>query len=162
MSNEYFDWLNDLKNAPEDSADHNHWLCLMFPWLIPHNHLTGKIIKDFDYTWTELDNMPVGWRKTFGEQMCFEIKKLLEEANYQYNYEILQIKEKWGKLCWYDNGVPENIYDNFQEIIHKYEDLSKKTCTLCGEEASKTTDDWFIPICNNCYDEFENRKKFEK
>ena len=75
MSNEYKDWIEDKKNAPIDSPDHNYWLCYKYPWLIPHNRWTDEEIEDFDFSYTELDGMPEGWKKAFGEQICEEIQK---------------------------------------------------------------------------------------
>ena len=151
MSNEYLEWLNDLRNAPEGTIDHNRWLCLMFPWLVPHNRWTDEEIEDFDYSWTELDAMPDGWRKAFGEQMCFEIQSVLEETeDEEFEYRILQIKEKWGYLHWYDNGAPKDISNKLNTIIKKYEDLSKKTCIECGAPATKISTRWISPWCDEC------------
>lgn len=156
MSNEYFDWLNDLRNAPEGSIDHNHWLCYKYPWLTPRNRWTDEEIEGFDFSYTELDSMPEGWKKAFGEQMCEEIQKLLEEANWVYEYRILQIKEKFGCLRWYDNGVPESIQERFDAIIRKYEDLSKKTCIECGAPATKISTDWISPWCDKCVEKIHD------
>lgn len=150
MSNEYLEWLNDLRDAPEGTIDHNRWLCLKFPWLVPRNRWTDEEIKDFDYSWTELDAMPDGWRKAFGEQMCEEIQKLLEEADWVYKYRILQIKEKWGCLHWYDSTVPESIRERLNAIIQKYEDLSKKTCINCGAPAKWKSLGCIAPWCDKC------------
>jgi hypothetical protein len=38
--------------------------------------------------------------------MCEELKQELIKFNYLDNYEITQIKEKYGSLRWYDNGNP--------------------------------------------------------
>ena len=75
-------------------------------------------------TFTELDSMPEGWRKTFGITMCDEIKEVLKRYNCLYKYRIMQIKEKFGGLRWYDDNAPKEI-DN---IIHKYEQISYNTC----------------------------------
>jgi len=150
MSNEYLDWLHDLRDAPVGTEDHNRWLCLMFPWLVPHNRWTDEEIEDFDYSWTELDAMPDGWRKAFGEQMCEEIQKLLKEADWVYKYRILQIKEKFGYLHWYDSSVPESIKERLNQIIRKYEDLSARTCFICGAPATKISTGWICPWCDDC------------
>lgn len=157
MSNEYLDWLNDLKNEPEGSPDHNRWLCILCPWLCPYNVVTGELPIDYDYEYTWLDNMPKGWKKAFGEQMCFEIKSILEKYDLEQDYRIIDIKEKWGQLCWYDNNILD--IEPLHKIINKYENLSKETCTFCGKKASTTTDGWIIPVCDECYDEFENKRK---
>lgn len=150
MSNEMEDQLEYFKNSPINSKEHNRWLCYKYHWLIPHNRYTDEELLNYDYTYTELDEMPEGWKKAFGEQLCEEIEKLLEEVNYQDKYRITQIKEKYGELCWYDNGVPKQIYDRFLEIIHKYEKLSHKTCIKCGKPATKISTGWITPWCDDC------------
>lgn len=98
-------------------------------------------------TYTELDHMPDGWRKAFGIQMCKEIKKELIKCNYLYKYRIMQIKEKFGTLRWYDNGSPEGCVNN---VIDKYEDISYHTCIVCGKPATKISKGWISPYCDNC------------
>jgi hypothetical protein len=92
--------------------------------------------------------MEPGWRKAFGIQMCKEIKKELKKHKFLYKYRIVQIKEKWGYLHWYDSGSPKDskIYD----IIHKYEQISAKTCGVCGKPATKMSKGWVYPYCDDC------------
>ena len=99
-------------------------------------------------SYTELDAMESGWRKAFGIQMCKEIKKELKKHKFLYKYHIVQIKEKWGYLHWYDSGTPKDskIYD----IIRKYEQISAKTCGVCGKPATKISKGWIYPYCDNC------------
>ena len=100
-------------------------------------------------TYTELDAMPEGWRKSFGIQMCKEIKKaLLYDGGLKllYNYRISQIKEKYGELCWYDCGSTQEIF----KIIAKYEYISRRTCIVCGKTADGLSRGWISPYCKNC------------
>lgn len=99
-------------------------------------------------SYTELDAMEPGWRKAFGIQMCKELKQELKKHKFLYKYRIFQIKEKWGYLHWYDSGTPKDskIYD----IIHKYEQISAKTCGVCGKPATKISKGWIYPYCDNC------------
>ena len=99
-------------------------------------------------SYTELDAMESGWRKAFGIQMCKEIKKELKKHKFLYKYRIVQIKEKWGYLHWYDGGSPKDskIYD----IIRKYEQISAKTCGVCGKPATKISKGWIYPYCDDC------------
>jgi hypothetical protein len=92
--------------------------------------------------------MESGWRKAFGIQMCKEIKKELKKHKFLYKYRIVQIKEKWGYLHWYDSGTPKDskIYD----IIRKYEQISAKTCGVCGKPATKMSKGWIYPYCDDC------------
>ena len=65
-----------------------------------------------------------------------------------YKYRIFQIKEKWGYLHWYDSGYPNNskVYD----IVRKYEQISAKTCVVCGKPATKMSTGWISPYCDDC------------
>lgn len=96
--------------------------------------------------YTELDYMPKGWRKSFGIQMCKDIAKQLRKEHYLYKYRILDIKEKYGELRWYDNGHSINI----SHIIDKYTLLSSKTCINCGNPAKWISLGWINPYCDNC------------
>ncbi len=93
-----------------------------------------------------MDDVPDGWRIAFGEQMCDEIQKALEKADFVNKYSILQIKEKFGSLRWYTSGVPRDseIYD----IVDKYEELSENTCIVCGKRATYMTTGWICPYCD--------------
>lgn len=145
----------------------NKALLEKYPWLTPTNRWTGKKITDcmngkqkgfwlndpdkypeYDYTYTELDDMPDGWRIAFGDQMCEEIHQELVKFNFLNEYRIVQIKEKYGTLRWYDNGCPSGskIYD----IIDKYEELSEKTCIECGKPAKWLSTGWISPFCDDC------------
>lgn len=99
--------------------------------------------------YTELDNMPTGWRKAFGVQMCKEIKEALLRAGGRkmlHKYRILDIKEKYGELRWDDNfSVPE-----VEKIIYKYEYISQRTCITCGRPATGYTpiEYWKSPYCD--------------
>lgn len=99
--------------------------------------------------YTELDAMPTGWRKAFGIQMCKEIRRaLLKNGGLKalFNYRIMQIKEKFGGLRWYDGYSNDEIF----RIIDKYEDLSYKTCIDCGKPATKMSKGWISPYCDDC------------
>lgn len=129
------------------SKEKNKELIERFPFLMPHNRWTDKMPEDFDYSYTELDAMPDGWRKAFGEQMCEEIREELVRVAYLDKYRIAQIKEKYGTLRWYDFGCTERM---LCEIIPKYEHLSARTCIRCGSPATKVSTGWISPYCDAC------------
>jgi len=148
----------------EINREENKRLCNTYPFLIPSNRFSGKRINcgekgfwpgapdeipEWDYEYTELDDMPDGWRIAFGEQMCAEIKQaLLDEGGEKLldEYRIVQIKEKYGSLRWYDSWTTERI----QQIIDKYENLSMRTCIHCGRPATKISRGWISPYCDKC------------
>lgn len=139
-----------------NTIEQNRKLVEAFPFLLPRNRWTDEVVEDYDYTWTELDAMPTGWRNAFGEQICAEIAAILKKANYLDKYRIVQIKEKYGSLRWYDAGVPIEISEELDTLIRFYEILSERTCIVCGAPATRITT-WLIsPYCDNCVSKDEN------
>ena len=55
----------------------NRVLCKVYPFLRPWNRFSGDEIANYDYSFTELDALPAGWRKRFGLRMCHELKEAL-------------------------------------------------------------------------------------
>lgn len=132
-----------------------HWPYQLF-FCIPH--------------FTELIAMPDGWRKAFGIQMCKEIRSALifhfinkdsvkfVNAPFKYiksyckgihllfSYRILQIKDKWAELRWYDGNSTEAVHD----IIYKYEGISRTICIGCGKPAKWYSKGWINPYCDDC------------
>ena len=150
----------------EEIKQRNRELCEKYPFLIPRNRWSGmriteaqnggfwrgdpEAVPEYDWEYTELDDMPDGWRKAFGEQLCEELKQELLKAGGQEaldNYMIVQIKEKFGYLRWYDNGCTERW---FSEILPKYENLSERTCICCGRPAKYISSGWISPWCEDC------------
>lgn len=124
---------------------HSKWLykiCNIVDWI--HEHPVQWL--HFIPTFTELDAMETGWRNAFGIQMCKEIKTALKKNNCLRKYRITQIKEKYGSLRWYDTGAPEEVH----KIISKYEQISAKTCIICGKSAKYISKGWISPYCENC------------
>lgn len=141
----------------------NKELCERYPFLIPRNRWTGKILWEYPrsswfyvrpYTFTELDAMPTGWRKAFGIQMCEEIKNVLIKGKYLHDYRVVQVKSKWAELRWYDDGAPSSIYHELQDVIDKYTELSRKTCICCGRPATKLSCGWIDPFCTKCAEKY--------
>ena len=89
----------------QSNKESNQKLIERFPFLMPRNRWTGEVPEDYDYSYTELDSMPDGWRKAFGEQMCEDIREELVRAEYLDQYRITQIKEFAGKLAGYEDGA---------------------------------------------------------
>ena len=145
--------------------ERNRKLCEKYPFLIPSNRWSGiriteaggggywpgdpEEIPEYDYEFTELDDMPKGWRIAFGEQMCEEIREALlkhggEEALSRYR--VAQIKEKFGALRWYDFNGNEDT----DAVINKYEAISERTCIRCGKPATQISTGWISPWCDEC------------
>lgn len=123
----------------------NRELCERYPFLLPRDW-EGEVPEDYDYSYTWLDEMPTGWRIAFGEQMCADIMKALEKDPHADEYRILQIKEKFGELRWYDSHCTPEI----NKIIKHYTELSQKICINCGKPAVWNSIGWVSPYCDDC------------
>ncbi|MFR3182189.1 MAG: hypothetical protein ACLTPN_00985 [Clostridia bacterium] len=151
--------IDKIKDIPEETVvstidkieketEHNKELIKKYPWLQIRNVWDNKPVEDCEFTW--LDDLPFGWRKAFGLEMVEKLDQILRKANYQNKYRITQIKEKWGFLHWYDNGVPASIYEEYNNWLNKYEELSKHTCIMCGEKGELIDKGWIMPLCLKC------------
>lgn len=76
------------------------------------------------------------------------VQKIIEEAiNKKWNKEICQVKEKFGGLRFYINDAPREVFD----IISKYEDMSYKTCEVCGQPGIQRPGGWIETLCDKHY-----------
>ena len=126
MSNEYKDWYNDNLTA-----------------------LNAKM-------W-EADFLPEGWTNTFIPEMKKELAKVL--GSYVDDFVVFQIKDKYAVLrmywSWSDRDYTDDetkdlneLTNEVESIIRKYENISAKTCVVCGKEAAKMTTGWIMPVCS--------------
>jgi hypothetical protein len=126
------------------------WLKIKDPSCI---YLEGQL------SWEEF--VPDGWRIAFGDQMLSELNDILVKYDLVETYIIVQIKEKFGELRWYDNGITCDAWDEYCAWEQKYVDLSTVTCVICGEPAKMRTDlGWISPYCDNHHQKIkENRNE---
>lgn len=127
----------------------------IYPFLNPFQKLETKDFHVCFYTYSLLDCMPIGWNKAFGLQMAKEIKQWLKEHNIT-DYEITDVKEKWGRLHWYDNG-PIQLYE---DVILKYEKMSFELCIRCGKKASHVSKGYILPFCEDCMQKEKSIRNF--
>lgn len=138
------DYLLWLDNTEEPYL--NKMMIESFPFLMPRNRWTDRIPENFDYRYNEMYSMPYGWAKEFGYEMLCEIYQALVDANYLEKYRIMDIKEKYGTLCWYDSGAPKQVF----EIIEHYIGKSAHVCQSCGKPATYMTQGWIGYFCRKC------------
>lgn len=130
MSNEYKDWKADLREMFEDK------------------------VKDLNFLYD-------GWVNSFVPQLKDELFELL--GSYVEQFNVLEIKEKFGRLRTYWNfdlnGLEdkyiedvEELYKQIENLLHKYADISSKTCIVCGEPGVMRDDYWVTPWCDKCYE----------
>ena len=100
--------------------------------------MTKKEIKHYIKSY-----MPEGWYKAFGKEFTKELIDKLEKENYFDDFEIIQIKEKYGGLRIYIGSAPESIH----QLIDKYEDLSFHYCQICGKQGKLYDNGWMMTLC---------------
>jgi len=129
------------------NREKNKILVEKYPFLRPTDW-SGNLIKNYNYDYTFLDDMPIGWKKAFGELLCEDIMNVLIKTNSVNDYSLCQVKEKYGTLRWYDNGAPSELHT----IISNYEHISAYTCIHCGKINVAILDDgWISPECKSCF-----------
>ena len=131
----------------------NKELCRRYPFLTPWNRFTGDMIRPYDWSYTELDMMPDGWRKRFGLNMCQELRTALIGDDDLYSWRIVQMKEKYGELRVCDNGTVRG--SQVPNILNKYEFISRYVCINCGADATRVTLGWISPYCDKCCPDHE-------
>lgn len=137
----------------------NKELCKRYPFLIPRNVWTDEITwerwrDEKKYGWTLAKEFPTGWWKAFGLMMCEELREELIKYNYLEKFRFEQIKEKYGRLEAYHNGIPKE--SSINNIIEKYSILSENICISCGKpDVPMLYDGWYSPYCFDCH-----RKKY--
>ena len=99
-----------------------------------------------DYTW--LDEIPPGWKTAFGVNFCEELRNELITNNFLDKFQILQLKEKYGRFTCYCSGYPAG--SKISDIIKKYEILSEHICVNCGKPAKWVSTSWISPWCDAC------------
>ena len=108
-----------------------------YEWLRVRNLFNDECILDDEGSYLSYANdIPDGWYRAFGEQMIDELNELLVKYDFVDEYRIVQIKEKFAQLRWWDNGVPEETSLEYCQWLDKYERLSEETCIKCGDRKS--------------------------
>lgn len=136
----------------------NKKLVKLHPYLLPRSVWTGKVVKGYDYTWTEYDCLGKGWKIGFGKFLLEDLRESCLKTGYLDKLQFSQIKEKYGRLCLYNFGAPQEVHD----VIQKYEFISQYICYYCGSPEATIVDDygWYLPVCKCCWD--KNNKKREQ
>lgn len=140
----------------------NKELCERYPFLIPRNVWTDEIIWEWlrdekKYGWTLVEQFPTGWWKAFGLMMCEELREDLIKYDYLDKFRFEEIKEKFGQLRVYYNGIP--IESDVNNIIDKYSILSENICIKCGRPDVPMINitGWISPYCYHCFNKINKR-----
>lgn len=84
-----------------------------------------------------------GWDK-----LLIPIFEYIEKYNSEHEdvIDILQIKEKFGGLRFYTNKYTPDL----RNLISTAEELSFKTCEICGKPGETSGTGWISTLCKEC------------
>jgi hypothetical protein len=133
----------------EEIIKKNKELVEKYPFILPRNYFTDEVPEDYDYSWTDWDAIPDGWRIAFGDMLLEDIYNDAVEHDYLDSLRFDQIKEKFGELRIYARGYRGGRLD---EIISNYSLLSGYICINCGKPDVYSTTGWITPICKECWE----------
>lgn len=96
--------------------------------------------------------IPKGWKKCFGNLLCEDIVKTFQDASIPLeNFLILDVKEKFGKLCLYYQVDSVEPLQELDDIIDKYSYLSGHICVMCGHvDVPFYRVGWASSYCDDC------------
>ena len=124
MSNEYKDWIKDLKEKFNTKTELLN--CLPEGW-----------VKTF------IPQMKEELFEVLGS--CVENWRLLDAKE---KYGTLRVYWSWDMERYDDVAADQEVlYDDIERVIDKYSKISSKTCAVCGKQAMPVKD---LPLCVNC------------
>ena len=121
-------------------------LCTKYPEIFKDRH--GNVLSTAMCWGFECDD---GWYKLI-DTLCEELMK----TSHLGIPIATQVKEKYGRLCFYVNGANELQWD----IIDKYEGYSEHLCEVCGKNGKLRGRGWYKTLCDKHtkelkYEDFE-------
>ena len=141
-----------IKNHDYDIFEAKNDLKSIMPWC------------NYNYT---IKNPHKGWASLFGAELLHDIgiqirADEIKNNNQESDYEITEIKEKYGSLRVYMSNYYDDTMNN---IIDSYSCLSSRACTQCGQMLNICiTMNYILPICESCirFENIENKQKPEQ
>lgn len=126
----------------------NKKLLKKYPILMPHylDTVDGK----YDYSFTDLDLVCIGWQNMFLE-LCDQIQRHLAEQNVDLSrFWFSDIKEKWGCLRIDAGGYND---DAIEDMFVEAEMRSMLFCPSCGKPTKYVTSGYVLYVCPDCFKE---------
>jgi hypothetical protein len=123
--------MHDPENfLPEDAGKHAEGLL--------------KILERIPEHWGRWISCGSGWYP-----LLIELNEKL--AQIEPDYEIHQVKEKFGTLRYYIGTIDHDRFDQMSKIIDSYESKSAITCETCGSEGElRSQRYWYRTLCVTC------------
>lgn len=120
-----------------------------YPFLLPAKYDLSDLEPE-DEIVNVFADMPEGWAKGFLIDMCEKIRNELIEFNALYSYKVYGISYFKTSFKWDDFGRPRG--SRIGEIVKHYQNVAKRTCTVCGQEATRIQNSPAgRQLCNACW-----------
>lgn len=142
------------KRRLKERRHRNKKLIQKYPWLRAVDWYTMYPMYDKRNDLCGLwDDLPRGWLRAFGVQMCDEIQILLKKHDMDKTAYIEQAKEKYGGMRIY-MAAPHEV----QEVIDIYSAISENVCCMCGKPHVPMLNlSWISPYCKSCFEKLQKR-----
>lgn len=86
-----------------------------------------------------MHSCPSGWL-----ELVHDLCQDLEEIIGDHEFQVVQVKEKFGGLRFYTGPLDKDIFKAVEDRIEKAEQESFTICEVCGEEGETDNDGWWI------------------
>lgn len=117
---------------------------------------SGRIYDLYDSFFCDVGN---GWYSVlYG--LCQELTEVYEKAGIPVDIVPVQIKEKFGELCFYfkTSNVNQSLNKAVTEIVDKWEEKSTTVCEQCGKNGELRSDlSWVLTLCDKCYEQEKSK-----
>ena len=90
-----------------------------------------------------------GWYKLI-DRLSAQLEEINAGLDKDDRIEAAQVKEKFGGLRFYTNGVPTKVGSLVDTLIRKAEKESYETCERCGGEGKPNSCGWISTLCEKC------------
>ena len=130
MSNEYKDWIADLRQIFEEKVKdlnflYDGWVNSFIPQLKDELfELLGSYVEQF---------------------IVLQIKEKFGRLTFYWCFDIDGLENEYVEDI-------EELYEEIGSLLNKYAEISSKTCIVCGEPGVMRDDYWITPWCDKCYE----------
>jgi len=119
-----------------------------------HQYLEDILVKKYPTIFKQyggdMKDTCMHWGIAVGKGWFKIIDNLCEKLSKYPDVVASQVKEKFGGLRFYIEGVDKDHFDEVYGIIGQAEDQAYKTCESCGEKGKRTKGGWVKVQCPKC------------
>lgn len=124
--------------------------------LIEISAVSPRLLREEEHQWYEVGD---GWKCICRAAFRAIADVYAEHGIPMDDFEILQVKEKWGILNIYLGGIPGEIADKVFHIVDMAAMVSTHTCEICGLPGKRdAVVGWTKTLCDKHFEELDKDK----